>query len=513
MTSLALARRWRPKTFAELIGQEHVNKALTYSLLKNSLHHAYLFTGTRGVGKTSVARLLAKAMSCEQGITPVPCLQCDTCLSIEQGHYIDLIEIDGASKTRIEDTRDLLDNVPYAATLGRFKIYLIDEVHMLSTHSFNALLKTLEEPPAHVKFLLATTDAHKLPLTVLSRCLQFHLKALEPEMIAAHMQHILTHEQIEYDSDALQLIARAANGSVRDALSILDQAIVAGFGKVQLPEVRASLGMGQIDYSRQLLHALGTQSVRTLLALSRQIYADGGYFEHTLNALQCDLHQMSIAQALADDAHHLNLDEEIISLGRFFSAEATQLLYQIVSKGIQDLSLAPTRAIGFEMTLLRMHAFLPQDTAPLLLPLAPKISTPTPTPTPTSLKSNWGEIIQGLQLSGLALVALENSELISETTSEFILRVTSGHYALFTPSIIKKVEQRLSDKAGRSMRLILQQEEATLASPAQNRQIAVEAQQQAAQAALSNDPFFQSLQQTFSGELLKDSVESREDSL
>jgi len=500
MTSLALARQWRPNTFAELIGQEHVNKALTYSLRKNQLHHAYLFTGTRGVGKTSVARLLAKAMSCEQGITPEPCLQCSTCIAIEQGHYIDLIEIDGASKTRIEDTRDLLDNVPYTPTLGRFKIYLIDEVHMLSTHSFNALLKTLEEPPEHVKFLLATTDAHKLPLTILSRCLQFHLKALDEDTISKHLNHILTKEQIQFEPAALRLIARAAEGSVRDALSLLDQVIVAGFGAVKECDVRASLSMSQVDYSRQILHALAKQSITTLLDLSQQIYAEGGFFQHTLEALQTDLHQISLAQALANQSHTLYFDAEILALSRNFSVEGTQLLYQIATKGIQDLPLAPTRTVGFEMTLLRMHTFMPVTPQLFITPTPVAITNPKPT---------WTEIIQSLKLSGIALAALENTELVTETNEEFILRVTSGHHSLFTPSTIKKVEQRLSDYTDRPIRLVLEQQEIIHESPALNRQIAAASQQQAAQDALLKDPFFKSLQETFSAELVKDSVESR----
>jgi DNA polymerase-3 subunit gamma/tau len=501
MTSLALARSWRPKTFAQLIGQDHVNNALTYALLKNRLHHAYLFTGTRGVGKTSVARLLAKAISCEQGIQAQPCLHCDTCLAIEQGHYIDLIEIDGASKTRVEDTRELLDNVAYTPTIGRFKIYLIDEVHMLSTHSFNALLKTLEEPPAHVKFLLATTDVHKLPLTILSRCLQFHLKALEPDVISAHLQHILTQEKIDYEPTALDLIARAAEGSVRDALSLLDQVIIAGLGQVKASNVRASLGMSQIDYSQQILHALAEQSITTLLQLSQQIQADGGYFQHTLEALQSDLHQLGVAQALMDHRHPLS---------QTFSAEAIQLLYQIATKGLQELTLAPTRAIGFEMTLLRMHAFLPTK-APLL-----RIATPTqneaPTQDDTPARDDtqaWDEIIPTLKLTGVALAAIENTELIAQNVDEFIVRVTSGHHSLFTAGVISKIEQALSKYTQRPIRLALKQDDTTQASPAQNRQQATASKQKAAEAALHNDPFFQSLQQTFSAELVKDSVESR----
>ena len=298
MSYIALARKWRPRTFSQLIGQDHVNKALINSLDKKRLHHAYLFTGTRGVGKTSVARLLAKALNCEQGISSQPCLQCDTCLSIEQGRCIDLLEIDGASKTRVEDTRELLENVQYAPTSARFKIYLIDEVHMLSQHSFNALLKTLEEPPEHVKFLLATTDPQKLPVTVLSRCLQFHLNHLPIAVICQQLEHILQSESLEYEANALELIAHAAQGSMRDALSLLDQVIALGDKKLHARDIKNSLGYTQHDYALPLLDALANNEPHTLISISQRIAKESEHFHYVIDEMLRYLHQIGLYQTV-----------------------------------------------------------------------------------------------------------------------------------------------------------------------------------------------------------------------
>ena len=513
MTSIALARKWRPRNFSQLIGQDHVNKVLIHSLTQQRLHHAYLFTGTRGVGKTSVARLLAKAMNCEQGLRAEPCLHCDTCVAIEQGCYIDLIEIDGASKTRIEDTRDLLDNVPYAPTLGRFKIYLIDEVHMLSTHSFNALLKTLEEPPPHVKFLLATTDPQKLPLTVLSRCLQFHLKPLRPDLIASHLISILNEEKVSYEAGALPVLAKAARGSMRDALSLLDQAIASGHGELRIQDVNDSLGITQLDYARQLLQALATPSVSTLLTLSKHMGEEGASYQHVLDDLLSDLHQISVFQALGPHAAFLDTEPTLVALSRDFSPEDTQLLYQIALKGSQDLLIAPTLVIGFEMTLLRMHTFMPaqQETTLSSKPLE-RVVENIPTPL-ANTDLPWDDIIAQLNLSGLALTAVENTAFVTHTTGEVMLRVSSSHRSLFTPATLKKIEQHLGHYYQEPIKLTLKNDESPLASPAQNRMQRTLAGRQEAQAALHADPFFQSLQETFSAELVKNSIEPLKDDL
>ena len=369
MSYIALARKWRPRTFSQLVGQEHINRVLINSIDQNRLHHAYLFTGTRGVGKTSVARILAKAINCELGIRSEPCLQCEACLAIEQGRFIDLIEIDGASRTRVEDTRELLENVQYAPTSGRFKIYIIDEVHMLSQHSFNALLKTLEEPPAHVKFFLATTDPHKLPITVLSRCLQFNLKHVQADLICQHLAHILDDEKLPYDPLALEILATAARGSMRDALSLLDQAIASCNKKLLTQDVKNILGYTQQDYALQLIHALAEASPQKLLGLSQQIAAEGGHFHYVVDEMLNYLHQMSISLLLPDNNPFTGAKPDIIAMRTWFTPEDLQLFYQIGLKGSDDLHLAPTLRIGFEMLLLRMYTFKPVlrgETPPLV---------------------------------------------------------------------------------------------------------------------------------------------------
>ena len=530
ITSIVLARKWRPRKFSELIGQEHVTKTLTHALAQQRLHHAYLFTGTRGVGKTSVARLLAKALNCEQSAFAEPCLSCDTCLAIEQGHYIDLIEIDAASKTRIEDTRELLDNVPYAPTVGRFKIYLIDEVHMLSTHSFNALLKTLEEPPDHIKFLLATTDPQKLPLTVLSRCLQFHLKPLHADLISHQMAYILNEENIPYDVQALPLLATAAHGSMRDALSLLEQTIAYGQGELRTQDVKDNLGITQIDYAIQILQALAARSISTILTLSHQMDIDGANYAHVLDHLLQHIHQICVLQALESQQPLLNSEPTLIELSHHFSQEETQLLYQIAIKGSQDLDIAPTRLIGFEMTLLRMHTFIPAKQAVPLMPIPSTkpqthhthqdttqkmaaVIEDSKTITPSSKTHTWDDIVTQLKLSGLALAAAENAVFVAHTAGCVILRISTTHKSLFTPTTLKKIEQCLTDYYQEKTKLTLQYDDATVDSPAQNKILHTEVERQKAQATLHADPFFQSLQQTFSAELMKDSIGSRKDSL
>ncbi|MDP3560893.1 MAG: DNA polymerase III subunit gamma/tau [Legionellaceae bacterium] len=362
MSYLALARKWRPRTFSELLGQPHLTTALINSLDQQRIHHAYLFTGTRGVGKTSIARLFAKALNCEQGISSQPCLQCDACLAVEQGRFVDLIEIDGASKTRVEDTRDILENVQYAPTSGRYKIYLIDEVHMLSQHSFNALLKTLEEPPAHVKFLLATTDPQKLPVTVLSRCLQFNLKHVSEPIIAEHLQHILQQETIPFEIEAVSLLAKAARGSVRDGLSLLDQAIASCNTELTIQPIKNMLGFTQHDYAIQILDALSKNNPQELITISHKINNEGGNFLYVLDEILHYLHQIAINQALPNPGSLLELSTEMKGLSSQFIPEDVQLMYQIALKGKEDLSCAPTMAIGFEMILLRMYTFKPAPT-------------------------------------------------------------------------------------------------------------------------------------------------------
>ena len=366
MSYQVLARKWRPQTFADVVGQEHVLTALANGLSLGRIHHAYLFSGTRGVGKTSIARLLAKGLNCETGITATPCGVCDNCREIEQGRFVDLIEIDAASRTKVEDTRDLLDNVQYAPARGRFKVYLIDEVHMLSRHSFNALLKTLEEPPAHVKFLLATTDPQKLPVTILSRCLQFHLKALDVEQIRHQLEHILGEEQIAFEPRALQLLSRAADGSLRDALSLTDQAIASGEGQLTAASVSTMLGTLDDDQALSLIEALVAADGERVMASVNDAAARGVEWEALLVEMQSLLHRIAMVQLSpsALGADMAAVEVRMRELARTVPPGDVQLYYQTLLIGRKELPYAPDRRMGVEMTLLRALAFHPRKPLP-----------------------------------------------------------------------------------------------------------------------------------------------------
>ncbi|HCC5835240.1 DNA polymerase III subunit gamma/tau [Citrobacter farmeri] len=389
MSYQVLARKWRPQTFADVVGQEHVLTALANGLSLGRIHHAYLFSGTRGVGKTSIARLLAKGLNCETGITATPCGVCDNCREIEQGRFVDLIEIDAASRTKVEDTRDLLDNVQYAPARGRFKVYLIDEVHMLSRHSFNALLKTLEEPPSHVKFLLATTDPQKLPVTILSRCLQFHLKALDVDQIRHQLEHILNEEQIAHEPRALQLLSRAADGSLRDALSLTDQAIASGDGQVSTQAVSTMLGTLDDDQALSLVEAVIAADGEKVMTLVNEAAARGIEWEALLVEMLGLLHRIALVQlspaALGNDMAAIEV--RMRELARIVPPADVQLYYQTLLIGRKELPYAPDRRMGVEMTLLRALAFHPR--MPLPEPEVPRQSfapvAPTAVMTPTQV--------------------------------------------------------------------------------------------------------------------------------
>ncbi|HAT1649473.1 MULTISPECIES: DNA polymerase III subunit gamma/tau [Klebsiella] len=408
MSYQVLARKWRPQTFADVVGQEHVLTALANGLSLGRIHHAYLFSGTRGVGKTSIARLLAKGLNCETGITATPCGVCDNCREIEQGRFVDLIEIDAASRTKVEDTRDLLDNVQYAPARGRFKVYLIDEVHMLSRHSFNALLKTLEEPPAHVKFLLATTDPQKLPVTILSRCLQFHLKALDVEQIRHQLEHILGVEQIAFEPRALQLLSRAADGSLRDALSLTDQAIASGDGRLTAESVSTMLGTLDDDQALSLIEALVAADGERVMAGVNEAAARGVEWEALLVEMQSLLHRIAMVQlspsALGADMAAIEL--RMRELARTVPPTDVQLYYQTLLIGRKELPYAPDRRMGVEMTLLRALAFhprmpLPEPEAPPAQAIqaapaqqsAPASAPPPPPPPPQNLPQTTSQVL------------------------------------------------------------------------------------------------------------------------
>ena len=358
MSYQVLARKWRPKTFADVVGQQHILTALANGLRENRLHHAYLFSGTRGVGKTSIARLFAKGLNCVNGVTAEPCGVCEHCKAIEEGNFIDLIEIDAASRTKVEDTRELLDNVQYKPVLGRYKVYLIDEVHMLSRHSFNALLKTLEEPPEYVKFLLATTDPHKLPVTILSRCMQFHLKALEQSQIAEHLGYILNQEQIPFESLALDKLASAAQGSIRDSLSLTDQAIAMSNGNITLSIVNEMLGLLDETQAIEIIYALQQGNGEKLMQVVSEVANKAGDWDELLREVAENLHKIAmqqlLPQALLTEADHIGF------LAKHIAPQDVQFFYQVVVSGRKELSLAPTARMGAEMVLLRALAFHPK---------------------------------------------------------------------------------------------------------------------------------------------------------
>ncbi|MBN5273297.1 DNA polymerase III subunit gamma/tau [Serratia marcescens] len=387
MSYQVLARKWRPQTFADVVGQEHVLTALANGLSLGRIHHAYLFSGTRGVGKTTIARLLAKGLNCETGITATPCGQCDNCREIEQGRFVDLIEIDAASRTKVEDTRDLLDNVQYAPARGRFKVYLIDEVHMLSRHSFNALLKTLEEPPPHVKFLLATTDPQKLPVTILSRCLQFHLKALDVDQIRQQLETVLTAEQITSDARALQLLARAADGSMRDALSLTDQAIAMGQGQVTAATVSQMLGTLDDEQPLAILEALVSADGEKVMAQVAQAASRGVDWENLLVETLALLHRIAMVQLLPSmlDNQYAAVEQRLRELARTLPPADVQLYYQTLLVGRKELAYAPDRRMGVEMTLLRALAFHPKAVIPE--PVALVQTAPAPMAQPQAAAS------------------------------------------------------------------------------------------------------------------------------
>jgi DNA polymerase-3 subunit gamma/tau len=455
MSYLALARKWRPKNFADVVGQEHIVRALSNALETDRVHHAYLFSGTRGVGKTTVARILAKALNCEAGVSGEPCGKCGACTSIDEGRFVDLIEVDAASRTKVDDTRELLENVQYTPTSGRYKVYLIDEVHMLSNHSFNALLKTLEEPPPHVKFLLATTDPQKLPVTVLSRCLQFNLKRLSSAQMVDRMSHIGAAENIVSEPAALARIARAANGSMRDALSLLDQALAFGDGALRDADVAEMLGSMDQRQINELLQCLIDADAVALMAQVRALQELVPDYESVLDDIATVLQQIAVVQLAGMDA--LDEDADIETLQHFsglLSDDVVQLYYQIAVTGRRDLGLAPDPRIGFEMTLLRMLAFQPADALSATGGSGPQRSAPAAgkqtssgsnasaaaaAPVPSSAKvaelaadADWPRIIQALNLSGAVRQLAESCSLASRDGDSFRLNVPRTSEYLLT---------------------------------------------------------------------------------
>lgn len=547
MSYQVLARKWRPRSFASLVGQEHVVRALTHALSAGRLHHAYLFTGTRGVGKTTLARILAKALNCESGISANPCGQCSTCQEIDSGRFIDLLEVDAATNTRVDEMRQLLENAIYAPTRGRFKVYVIDEVHMLSTSAFNAMLKTLEEPPEHVKFILATTDPQKIPVTVLSRCLQFNLKQMTPAMIAAHLKHILDIEGIAAESAALQLLARSASGSMRDALSLLDQAIAHGAGRVEEALVRTMLGAIDLDHLFSIVDALLVDDAVASLRVAEEMAARSLSFDTALQELAGLLTYLQIAQlapqALADEHPER---PRLLDIAARIDPEFVQLAYQIVVHGRQELALAPDEHAGFVMTLLRLHAFRPVElndappnsvraasatrpgaaqnaaqhqtteeplvTAPpsqpasIVPPLSTAASDDAVKPRATATEQNWHSLLNGLKLSGMARELGQHCQLRDLADGCIVLQLAPAHRHLSIKPAQDKLQHALSEHFGRRMQLLIKIEDIVGDTPAAVAQRDRQERMERAIAAVEEDGFVRGVIDMFDATLIESSI-------
>ncbi|MFM9836317.1 MAG: DNA polymerase III subunit gamma/tau [Methylophilaceae bacterium] len=545
MSYQVLARKWRPKSFETLVGQPHVVRALTNALEQQRLHHAYLFTGTRGVGKTTLARILAKSLNCETGITAKPCGVCNACSEIDKGRFIDLIEVDAASNTQVDAMRELLENAQYAPTVGRFKVYIIDEVHMLSKSAFNAMLKTLEEPPAHVKFILATTDPQKVPVTVLSRCLQFNLRQMASTTIAEYLQSVLKTENIACEPTAINLISRAAAGSMRDALSLTDQAIAYGNQTVNEAEVRSMLGAIDQSYLFELIHALLNNDGAALIEKAQQMEARSISFEAALADLANLLHQIAIAQTVPSSiAADLPERAALLDMAQKLPAETLQLYYQISVLGRRDIGLAPDEYAGFTMSLLRMLAFAPSEkVANTLTEKTETRATPTQDKTPVNktitaenlshvkapaleanihepsslietsrekiesklFDGNWRNLVENNLKLGLARALAQNCELLSYDENSMTLRVSENQKHLVSASYQDKLASAINEFFGRKIMLSFEVNgEAN--TPAMQKSTEKAVVQSSAEAAILNDDFVQALMQNFDAQIIPNTI-------
>ncbi|MHA6203195.1 DNA polymerase III subunit gamma/tau [Dyella soli] len=556
MSYQVLARKWRPRKFAELVGQEHVVRALTNALDTGRMHHAYLFTGTRGVGKTTIARIFAKSLNCERGESADPCGECAVCTAVDAGRFVDLLEIDAASNTGVDDVREVIENAQYAPARGRFKVYLVDEVHMLSKPAFNALLKTLEEPPPHVKFLLATTDPQKLPVTVLSRCLKFNLKRLLPEQISGQMRHILGAESIPYEDAAIAELARGADGSLRDGLSLLDQAIAYGGGSLRVDDVRAMLGSVARGQVLGLLDALAAGSGEALMAECTRIASYSPDFGGVLDDLASVLHRIQLTQLVPGyrPDEDSNNDSALVALSQQLAPEDVQLYYQIATTGRRDLALAPDARTGFEMTLLRMLAFRPaeggasQIERPAASPAArvsaspasparaappimnermhvasvAEVPTPRAAPAPAApavvapretLKldarglPHWDSLIEQANLRGPLGQLAQNAALRERDGVTLVLALQPAHMHLAVEPMVSQMEERIGQVLGERIRLRFVEERGAAAeTPAARAANAREVAQSAAEQAIEEDPLVQSLKREFGARVVPQSI-------
>ena len=544
MSYQVLARKYRPRSFDTLVGQAHVVQALKNALDQKRLHHAYLFTGTRGVGKTTLARILAKALNCENGISSSPCGTCSACTEIDQGRYVDLIEVDAASNTQVDNMRDLLDNAQYAPTQGQFKIYIIDEVHMLSKSAFNAMLKTLEEPPEHVKFILATTDPQKVPVTVLSRCLQFNLKQMPSASISEYMEKILKEEAINYEINAIYLIAKAANGSMRDALSILDQGIAYCGGTIEEATIKKMLGAIDQSYLFNLIQAVIDQDGQKVIEIAKHMDERNLSFEAALNDLANLIQIISVTQAIPESLEVSYLDrDQVITLSKKISAEQLQLLYQITILGRRDLYLAPDEYAGFTMTLLRMLSFAPQDAViaknqaiaktdvahsatkmesaaiskdvssetfeikkkiEVTHEIDEDISDKEISKEAVPFNGNWRELVDQLKL-GLVKALAQQSELVSFKNNEIILSIADEHKHLLNEAYQKKLELSLSEHFSQRIKLVILQKGANN-SPLKQKQEERSTLMKDTENAILQDQFVKSLLTEFNAEIIPSSI-------
>ncbi len=543
------ARRLRPGAFDGLVGQEHVVRALSHGLDQGRLHHAYLFTGTRGVGKTTIARILAKCFNCEKGVSASPCGECSACLEISEGRFVDLIEVDAASRTKVDDTRELLDNVQYLPARGRYKVYLIDEVHMLSTQSFNALLKTLEEPPEHVKFLLATTDPKKVPVTVLSRCLQFQLKNLLPEVIRDYLRNVFEAEKIEFEEGALEIIARVASGSMRDALSIADQAVAYGEGKVLSREVSDMLGCFARGELTPLLEGLAASDSRAVLDFCDEMAASAVDFQEVLKELLSAFHSMAVIQGLGQEqVDRVDAEQTIVDLATRFDAETVQLYYQITLMGLRDLALAPDPRCGFEMVMLRMLTFQPESPstteppgasrshhkpradavtgaavksgptretqqrakAPQAVrsPRVSQVALQPETSSPSALDIDWYTLVAGLSAQGVTRMIAEHSYPMSIGEDQWQLALDPDHDTLLNENQKKKLEKLLREVSGQPLTLLIHVTRPPCETPYQRNTRVQRERKQHAIEVLEADENVRVLLKEFDGVLNVESIES-----
>jgi DNA polymerase-3 subunit gamma/tau len=559
MTYQVLARKWRPRRFTELVGQEHVVRALSNALDTGRTHHAYLFTGTRGVGKTTIARIFAKSLNCEHGTSADPCGECAICTAVDEGRFVDLLEIDAASNTGVDDVREVIENAQYAPTRGRFKVYLVDEVHMLSKSAFNALLKTLEEPPPHVKFLLATTDPQKLPVTVLSRCLKFNLKRLLPDQISAQMQHILGAEGVEHEAAAIGELARAADGSMRDGLSLLDQALAYGGGSLKADEVRSMLGSVERSQVLGLLQALAQGDGEALLAQSAKIASFSPDFGGVLNETAGLLHRIQLRQLVPQLPADEGDDEQALAdLAQHMDPQDVQLYYQFATRGRDELNLAPDARTGFEMVLLRMLAFAPSASGgagpasgsgngqaasgqrpaasapsptappaaqasmpPAAAPAPSSAAAPQPSPQPPPAPQaqrpalavgedglpDWEQLIERAELRGPMRALAINARIRSFENDTLELLLDSNHAELAVEPMTGQMAERIGDALGRRVRLrFIGSDEGAGDTPAARAEQQRQHQQSMAEQSMQDDPLVQTLKREFGARVVPQSV-------